>query len=186
MRKSSPLNRHMKSLSLNIWTKTLLGALAFVGFGLSAHAQINPYAPLPGEQRSVVTTPPLPNQEEEITPDAPEPEKVYKAVRLRGLDKITTRNQEFEAMMGAVTRFSNLEIIPRGCWVAPETQHPEHAGLLEVWHWKPGEQPSLVFFGWMFASSPALSSLEHPVYDLTMLECVEDTPADAPPSAQAE
>lgn len=101
-------------------------------------------------------------------------QKKYTSVKMRGLNKITTRSERINATMGAVTRFGNLEIIPRGCWVAPADKRPEQASLLEVWYWKQGEKPSMVFFGWMFASSPALSSLEHPVYDLTMLECVED------------
>lgn len=100
-------------------------------------------------------------------------EKTYRSIKLRGLDKITTRTEEIEAIMGAVTRFGNLEIIPRACWVAPPNKRPENAALMEVWYWKQGEKPSLVFYGWMFSSSPALSSLEHPVYDLTMLECLE-------------
>lgn len=111
--------------------------------------------------------------EEELVEESEEPEKIYTGVKLRGLNKITTRVEEIEAVMGAVTRFGNLEVIPRGCWVAPPSERPEQAGLLEVWYWKQGEKPSLVFYGWMFANSPALSSLEHPVYDITMLECVE-------------
>ncbi len=112
-------------------------------------------------------------------------QKKYSGMRFRGLNKITTRSQEVEASIGAVTRFGNLEVIPRGCWVAPANKRPEQAGLMEVWYWKQGEKPDLVFFGWMFASSPALSSLEHPVYDITMLECIEEE-SEAPLAEEIE
>ena len=110
--------------------------------------------------------------------EEPEPQSKYDTVRLRALNKITTKTQEITAKFGAVVRFGNLEIIPRGCWVAPPNKRPEQAGLLEAWYWKPGEKPSLVFFGWMFKSSPALSSLEHPIYDITMLECIKKAPKE--------
>lgn len=128
------------------------------------------------------------NAQEIIVADEPETtdvteqpvvNKVYNKVRLRGLNKITARSEEIEATMGAVTSFANLEIIPRGCWVAPDNKSPEQAGLLEVWYWKQGEKPTLIFFGWMFASSPALSSLEHPLYDITMLECLQEKPEES-------
>ena len=112
--------------------------------------------------------------EEDAIAEEPIIQKKYMGMKFRGINKITTRSKEVEATMGAVTRFGNLEVIPRGCWVAPANKRPEQAGLMEVWYWKQGEKPTLVFFGWMFASSPALSSLEHPVYDITMLECVEE------------
>ena len=96
------------------------------------------------------------------------------SLKLQGLDKVTARRQELEATMGTVTSFGNLEIVPRACWQSQEEDKPDSAALLEIWQWKSGEKPSFVFFGWMFASSPALSSLEHPIYDLTVLKCIED------------
>lgn len=122
--------------------------------------------------------------EETETDFKPEPQN-YGAIRLQGLDKVTAKRERFDATMGAVTRFGNLEIIPRACWKAPPSQRPETAGLLEVWYWKPGEQPEQLFYGWMFASSPALSSLEHPVYDVTVLECLEKS-ADEEGDEEAE
>ncbi len=115
------------------------------------------------------------------TATKPEAQKKYGAVRFRALNKITTKTEEFTSAFGSVMRFGNLEIIARGCWVAPPNKRPEQAGLLETWYWKPGEKPSLVFFGWMFESSPALSSLEHPIYDITMLECIKKAPKSKDP-----
>lgn len=129
-------------------------------------------------------------KEAEAPPPPPQKEVIYHAVRLQGLEKITARRQRFDAQMGVVTRFGNLEIVPRACWQAPDSsQRPENAALLEIWYWKPGEQPSMLFFGWMFSSSPGLSSLAHSVYDVTVLECLpkpeeeekaEKKKADAP------
>ncbi len=118
--------------------------------------------------------------EDKIEIEEPVIQKNYIGMRFRGLNKVTTRSEQMEATMGAVTRFGNLEIIPRGCWVAPPHKRPEQAGLMEVWYWKQGEKPSLVFYGWMFGSSPALSSLEHPVYDITMLECIAEEVEEEP------
>lgn len=97
--------------------------------------------------------------------------KTFNAVRLQGLNKVTARISTVDAPLGVVTRFENLEIIPLRCWQAPPEEQPENAALLEIRELKPGEGPQAIFKGWMFASSPGLSSLEHAVYDITVLEC---------------
>lgn len=118
-------------------------------------------------------------EEEAKKPEPDTSQTQFTAIRMQGLDKITARRSSFAAMMGTVTRFGNLEVIPHACWQAPEGSiRPETAGLIEVWHWKPGDTPSLLFFGWMFASSPALSALESAQYDLTVLECLTELPED--------
>ena len=107
-------------------------------------------------------------------PEAPPkatPAATFNAVKLQGLDKVTARISTIDAPLGVVTRFENLEIIARKCWRSPPEAQPENAALLEVRELKPGEAPQDIFKGWMFSSSPALSSLEHPVYDLTVIEC---------------
>lgn len=121
------------------------------------------------EESSLQAGPPPPD----IITAQPDP-RTYIATTLQGLDKVTARRQQFDATMGTVTSFGNLEIVPRACWQSPAEDKPDSAALLEIWQWKPGEKPSFVFFGWMFSSSPGLSSLEHPIYDLTVLKCVQD------------
>jgi hypothetical protein len=113
---------------------------------------------------------PMPPDIIRATPDP----RIYTSVTLQGLDKVTARRQQIQANLGTVTSFGNLEIVPRACWQSPPDEQPDAAALLEIWQWKPGEKPSFVFYGWMFASSPGLSSLEHPIYDLAVLECVQD------------
>lgn len=104
-------------------------------------------------------------------PEKPAAPLPFNAVRLRGLDKVTARISTIDAPMGLVTRFENLEIVPLRCWQAPPEDQPENAALLNIRELKEGVGPQDIFKGWMYASSPALSGLEHPVYDVTVIEC---------------
>lgn len=94
-------------------------------------------------------------------------------VKLRGLNKVTARSSVLEARLGEPMAFGNLIIIATACWIAPSDVRPEQAALLAITEAKPDAGETLIFSGWMFASSPALSALEHPVYDITLLKCVE-------------
>jgi hypothetical protein len=105
---------------------------------------------------------------------------------LQGLDKTTARISQFDAPVGTEVRFGTLTILVRTCRRAPPEATPENAAFLEVFESRPGEQKEKLFSGWMFSSSPALSALEHPVYDVNLLECKGATPpAAAPPPASA-
>jgi hypothetical protein len=90
---------------------------------------------------------------------------------LQGLDKITARVSKFEAPVGSPVRFGTLTIRVRDCEKNPPEETPESAAFLEIDEVRPGEVNLRVFSGWMFASSPALSALEHPVYDVNVLDC---------------
>jgi hypothetical protein len=90
---------------------------------------------------------------------------------LQGLDKVTARISTFDAPLGEVAHFGTLEITPHACFKTPPEEPPESAAFLEIWDAKPGEPKKELFTGWMFASSPALSALEHPVYDVWVLDC---------------
>jgi len=93
------------------------------------------------------------------------------AVVLQGLNKVTGHISRLEGPLGTVMDFGKLEIIARRCWKSPPEDSPENAALLEIRELKPCEGPQQIFLGWMFSSSPGLSSLEHPVYDITVLSC---------------
>ncbi len=92
-------------------------------------------------------------------------------VILRGLNKVIGRISTLEVPLGTVSNFENLEIIARKCWKSLPEEKPENAALLEVREIKIGEAPRQIFLGWMFSSSPSISGLEHPVYDITVLSC---------------
>ncbi|MBT4932859.1 MAG: DUF2155 domain-containing protein [Rhodospirillaceae bacterium] len=91
---------------------------------------------------------------------------------LQGLDKVTARVSTIEVPLGDTAKFGALEIIVRACDKRPPEETPESAAFLDVWEVRPGEPAVSIFRGWMFASSPALSALEHPVYDVWLLDCV--------------
>ncbi len=100
---------------------------------------------------------------------------VFDTAILQGLDKVTGRVQKIEAPVGATIHFGTLEIIARTCRKRPPEEQPEAAAFLDIWEIKQGEAALSLFRGWMFASSPALSALQHPVYDIWVLDCVDSS-----------
>ena len=90
---------------------------------------------------------------------------------LQGLDKTTARVSTFELDIDERGTFGTLIIKVRACRKRPPTEPPESAAYVEVLDKKIGEEPTDLFAGWMFASSPTLNSLEHPVYDVWVLKC---------------
>ena len=90
---------------------------------------------------------------------------------LQGLDKITARISTFEAPLDEPVRFGSLEIVTRACHKRPPEEPPESAAFLEIVDVRPDSPAVPLFTGWMFASSPALSAVEHPVYDVWVIDC---------------
>ena len=90
---------------------------------------------------------------------------------LQGLDKITARVSEIDAPVGKTVKFGTLQITVRDCEKNPPEDRPEDAAFIQIDEVRPGEENVRRFSGWMFAQSPALSSLEHPVYDVILLDC---------------
>jgi len=90
---------------------------------------------------------------------------------LQGLDKITARVSRFDAPVGQSVTFGTLSIVVRDCEKSAPEDRPENAAFVEIYESRPGEGKLPLFSGWMFSSSPALSALEHPVYDVNLLEC---------------
>jgi len=132
-------------------------------------------------------TPPTP-EDAAPPPPADDTQPEPNTIVLQGLNKVTGHILRLEAPVGTVMRFGNLEIIGRRCWKSPQDEQPENAGLMEIWELKPGESHQRIFLGWIFSSSPGLSGLEHPVYDVTIVECLSltneqkaaaETPADS-------
>jgi hypothetical protein len=95
----------------------------------------------------------------------------YEVAILQGMDKVTARVSTIEAPVGEVVKFGTLEIIARHCDKRPPEETPESASFLDIWEVREGEAAVSLFRGWMYASSPALSALEHPVYDVWVLDC---------------
>lgn len=91
--------------------------------------------------------------------------------RLQALDKVTARVTILEARMGTPAMFGTLTINLRACNARPPDEVPDAAAWLEIndSRAQPGTGPA--FRGWMFANAPAVNALEHPVYDIRVLEC---------------
>ncbi|NBC31273.1 MAG: DUF2155 domain-containing protein [Alphaproteobacteria bacterium] len=92
---------------------------------------------------------------------------------LRGLDKITARVMRLEVEVGGTATFGTLTITVQACRGTTPEERPENAAFLEIVDEPPGEPAESVFSGWMFSSSPAISALDHAVYDVWVVECAE-------------
>ena len=131
--------------------------------------------------------------------------RVPVSVTLRALDKITARYTDLEIPIGEEAGFGSLTLVPRTCSKRPPEEFPETTVFLQVYPTQadvqgrrtraqlgraegardgtillPGERRSdavePLFSGWMFASSPALNALEHPVYDVWVIDCRMELP----------
>jgi len=102
-----------------------------------------------------------------------------------GLDKITGRITNFDVYMDETVQFGALQITPRVCYTRPPTETQRTSVFLEV------DQVSLkggserIFTGWMFADSPALNAIDHPVYDIWLVDCKQSSDIPPPPNAAA-
>ena len=97
---------------------------------------------------------------------------------LQALDKVTARTTVMQLGVNREGRYGTLRFKVRTCQRRPPTETPESAAFIEIIDVRPDKGTRALFSGWMFASSPALNALEHPVYDIWLLDC--STPADQP------
>ena len=167
----------------------LIVATLFISFSLAANAQqaVETIDPALLNSEPVEDIPPevpkplpvKPNAKKEVP--APLPDKIieemvktdFPIAHLQGLNKVTAKTTTIEAPIGVSVYFGTLQITLKKCWKALPEDKPENAALLEIVDNKVGGHPAPAFSGWMFSSSPAISALEHPVYDITLLECAD-------------
>lgn len=95
---------------------------------------------------------------------------------VRGLDKVTGQARDYTIPIGRSTRIGTLDVIARTCTKSAPEETPEVTIYLEVYDTPPareGEESERreIFHGWMFASSPGLSALDHPNYDIWAVDC---------------
>jgi len=133
----------------------------------------------PGETPA---TPAPPNDEVVIEPPAqkvPNNQAVFS-----GLDKITGRIISFDVAIGETVQFGALQVTPRVCYTRPPTETPNTDAFLEVDEITLQGEIKRLFTGWMFAASPGLSGVEHPIYDVWLTDCKgpEATVASAEPA----
>ena len=96
-------------------------------------------------------------------------------VTLQGLDKITARIKTLKFKVGKKNNFGVLEIFVKRCVLSKPTETPESIAYITIFDNSEKnikkKETNIVFNGWMFASSPALNALEHPVYDIWLTSC---------------
>jgi hypothetical protein len=145
--------------------------------------------PLPAQRGAQPsTTAPQPGDEVVVEPP---PRKIANPTAVfSGLDKITGRIITFDVATNETVRFGALEVTPRACYTRPPTEASNTDAFLEVDELTLQGELKRIFTGWMFAASPGLNAVEHPIYDIWLTDCkgapqpaVAETPS-APSPAQ--
>ncbi len=103
-----------------------------------------------------------------------------------GLDKITGRIISFEVATNETVQFGSLQITERACYTRPATEAPQTITFAEVDEIDAKKQYKRIFSGWMFASSPGLNGIEHPVYDVWLTDCKGGIEVQKAPAETAE
>ena len=142
--------------------------------------------------------------EDELVPTQKRTYKQYDTVILRALDKITGRSTDFEMLVGEPKVYGSLRIDLQTCFQTPPEEPPESAAFIKVTTANTTQVQTMAeprdlteaelqasedeeeaaevrFSGWMFASSPGLNALEHPVYDIWVIACSEIDPSELEP-----
>jgi hypothetical protein len=91
------------------------------------------------------------------------------------LDKVTARVSKLEVPMDETTVFGALKITPRACYTRPPTERPRTSVFVEIDEIQLDGKEKRIFTGWMFAESPGVHGVEHPVFDVWLTTC--KTPA---------
>lgn len=113
-----------------------------------------------------------PRSEFQAQPQAAAPEKIENPVAVfSGLDKITGRIINFDVYMGETVQFGALQVTPRVCYTRPRTETPLTSGFVQVDEITLNNEVRRIFSGWMYAASPGLHAVEHPVYDVWLTNC---------------
>ncbi len=144
-------------------------------------AQAQSEAPAPGEAPSPAQAPGQAAAQASTQAPGQAPGQADTVAVLQGLDKITARVSRFDAPVDQSVRFGTLVITVRACDKAPPEEPPNTVAFLQIDKVQPSDAKSAaakqIFSGWMFASSPAVSSLEDPVYDINVLDCKTEATA---------
>ncbi len=145
-------------------------ALAAVFFGQphAAHAQTDGQAAEKPVEGSVQT-------------DA-EGRIVNRVAEFYGIDKITGRIISFDVYVNETVQFGQLQVTPRVCYSRPITETPKTTVFVEVDEQTLDRQLRRIFTGWMFADSPGLNAIEHPIFDIWLKDCKMESQEVPPPS----
>ncbi len=89
------------------------------------------------------------------------------------LDKVTARISRLEVALGETVEFGALKVTPHVCYTRPPTEPPRTTTFVDVEERKLDGSEKRLFAGWMFAQSPGLNAVEHPVYDVWLTGCAK-------------
>ena len=145
----------------------------------------------PGQRQPRGTAPqpadiaPPPNDEVVVEPP---PQRISNPTAIfAGLDKITGRIIKFDVAINETVQFGALQVTPRVCYSRPPTETPNTDAFVEVDEVTLQGEIKRIFTGWMFAASPGLHAVEHPIYDVWLTDCkggeqpsVAEAPAEPP------
>jgi hypothetical protein len=134
-----------------------------------------------------------PQPGDEVVTEPPQQRIVNKSALFSGLDKITGRIISFDVAIGETVQFGALQVTPRTCFTRPTTETQNTDAFIEVEEVTLQGEVRRIFTGWVFAASPGLHAVEHPIYDIWLTDCKNPvvvaepvapapTPAAAPPA----
>jgi hypothetical protein len=152
--------------------------------------------PLPGQRqpKAVPGSPATLQPGDEVVSEPPAQKIVNKKASFSGLDKITGRIINFDEDIGETIQFGALRVKTDACYTRPATEAANTDAFVEVDEITLQGEVKRIFSGWMYAASPGLHGVEHPIYDIwltdckvpdtTMVSAQPDAPKPAPPPAQ--
>ncbi len=116
-----------------------------------------------------------------VSTNAVHAERVANTVaEFTGIDKITGRIITFDVYIDETVQFGALQVTPRVCYSRPDTEEPKTDSFVEVDEITLDRKIRRIFTGWMFAESPGLNAVEHPIYDVWLKNCKQDSDVPAP------
>ena len=124
------------------------------------------------QQPGDTATTPSPAQQNEEVVIAPPAQKIPNTTAVfSGLDKITGRIITFDVAINETVQFGALQVTPRACYTRPATEATNTDGFIEADEITLQGEIKRVFTGWMYAASPGLHAIEHPIYDVWLTDC---------------
>ncbi|HEU5020072.1 MAG TPA: DUF2155 domain-containing protein [Pseudolabrys sp.] len=113
--------------------------------------------------------PPPPTDEVVIQPP---PQRITNPTAVfEGLDKVTGRITSFDVAINETVQFGALQVTPKACYSRPPTETPQTDAFVAVDEVTLKGKIKRIFTGWMFAASPGLHAVEHPIYDVWLIDC---------------
>ncbi|MDV4156989.1 DUF2155 domain-containing protein [Rhizobium brockwellii] len=102
-----------------------------------------------------------------------------------GLDKITGRITTFDVYVNETVQFGALQVTPKACYSRDQSEAQKIDGFVEVDEITLDRKIRRIFTGWMFAASPGLNAVEHPIYDVWLKDCKTSSDVPAPDGTKA-